>query len=284
MIVRRLPEMVQKQETDMSHIIAVAMQKGGVGKTTTTINVAAGLAELGHRVLIIDLDPQGNLTQHAGFDPERVSPTIYDILRAELEGQPADIHAAIVETAEGFSLLPSQPELSLVELSLMNTLSRERILSAALEPLDEHFDFVLIDCSPSLNLLVINALTAADSVLIPIQTEYLSARGALMVLSTIETIRQKKLNPDLAVEGILLTMADTRTLLAQDVLAAVENQYGGQQHIFEAVVRRSVRFAESAVAGQSILVYDPKNPGADAYRQVSRDIARRHNKEALAHG
>lgn len=270
----------------MTRIIAVAMQKGGVGKTTTTINLAAGLAALGYRVLAIDLDPQGNLTQHAGFDPEQISPTIYDVLKAELDGHSGQVQEAIHRSAEGFFLLPSQPELSLIELSLMNTLSRERVLATTLEAVVDEFDFILIDCSPSLNLLVINALTAATSVIIPIQTEYLAARGALMVLSTIETIRQKKLNPTLEVEGILLTMADTRTLLTKDVLAAVEDQYGAGQHIFEPVIRRSVRFAESAVAGQSILAYDPKNPGAAAYQEVAREIAadRNEGKKGDGHG
>jgi chromosome partitioning protein len=257
----------------MTKIISVAMQKGGVGKTTTAVNLSAGLAELGHRVLAIDLDPQGNLSQDVGYDPERISPTIYDVLKAELEGQPCDIHSCIVKTGEDFFLIPSQPELSLVELSLMNTLSRESILATILEELNGDYDFIIIDCSPSLNLLVINALTAADSVIIPIQTEYLAARGASMILSTIETIRQRRLNPDLDIEGLLLTMADTRTNLARDVLAAVEQQFGPEQHIFPNIVRRSIRFAESAVAGQSILAYDSKNPGAEAYRQLSKEIA-----------
>jgi chromosome partitioning protein len=257
----------------MTKIISVAMQKGGVGKTTTAVNLSAGLAELGCRVLAIDLDPQGNLTQHVGHDPERISPTIYDVLKAELEGQPCDIHSCIVKTGEDFFLIPSQPELSLVELSLMNTLSRESILATILEEVNGDYDFIIIDCSPSLNLLVINALTAADSIIIPIQSEYLAARGASMILSTIETIRQRRLNPDLAIEGLLLTMADTRTNLARDVLAAVEQQFGPEQYIFPNIVRRSIRFAESAVAGQSILAYDPKNPGAEAYRQLAKEIA-----------
>ena len=133
-------------------------------------------------------------------------------------------------------------------------------------------------------MLVINALTAADSVIIPIQTEYLAARGAAMVLSTIETIRQKRLNNTLYVEGILLTMADTRTILTKDVLAAIEHQFGSGQHIFEAIVKRSVRFGESAVAGQSILAYDPKNPGAEAYRQIASELARNTREEAIAYG
>ena len=268
----------------MTKIISVAMQKGGVGKTTTAVNLSAGLAELGYRVLAIDLDPQGNLTQHVGFDPEKITPTIYDILKADLEGQPCDIHSCIVKTSEDFFLIPSQPELSLVELSLMNTLSRESILATILEEVNGDYDFIIIDCSPSLNLLVINALTAADSVIIPVQSEYLAARGASMILSTIETIRQRRLNPDLAIQGLLLTMADTRTILARDVLAAVKQQFGAEQYIFPNIVRRSIRFAESAVAGQSILAYDSKNPGAEAYRQLAKEIAADNKKGDGAYG
>lgn len=264
----------------MARIIAIAMQKGGVGKTTTAINLAAGLAQLNYRVLAVDLDPQGNLTQHAGFDPEGLSPTIYDALKEEVDGFDGEVSSAIVESKEGFDLLPSQPELSLIELSLINTLSRERVLSGMLEEVTDNYDFILIDCSPSLNLLVVNALTAADSVIVPIQTEYLPARGAFMVLSTIETIRRKKLNQDLVVEGILLTMADTRTIMTKDILAAVENQYSHGQYIFKAFIKRSVRFAESAVAGKSILAYDPSNPGAEAYRQVAAEIARNAEERA----
>ena len=264
----------------MARIIAIAMQKGGVGKTTTAINLSAALAALDFRVLAIDLDPQGNLTQHVGLDPEKQTPTIYDALKAEVNGYSGDVAAAICKSKEGFDLLPSQPELSLIELSLMNTLSRERVLSTVLEEITDLYDYILIDCGPSLNLMVVNALTAADSVIIPIQTEYLPARGALMVLSTIETIRQKKLNPGLEVEGILLTMADTRTIMTKDILAAVDQQYSHGHYVFKAFIKRSVRFAESAVAGESILAYDPSNPGAEGYRQVAEEIVVKEKKRA----
>jgi chromosome partitioning protein len=256
----------------MTRTIAIAMQKGGVGKTTTTVNLAAALTEMGRRVLAVDLDPQGNLTQHAGLDPDRISPTLYDALRAEVDGGAADLPAAVYRTAEGFDLLPSQPELSLVEVALINSLSRERVLAGLLGEIAPTYEYVLIDCNPSLGLLVINALTAADSVLIPIQTEYLAARGALMILSTIETIRRKRLNPHLTIEGILLTMADSRATLTRDVQEAVQQQYGRDIRIFNTVVRRSVRFAESAAAGQSLLAYDPRSPGANAYRAIAKEI------------
>jgi chromosome partitioning protein len=263
----------------MTRIIAVAMQKGGVGKTTTAINLAAALAEKGQRVLAVDLDPQGNLTQHAGFDPEQLSPTIYDVLKAEVDGRSIPVSTAVYETAEGFDLLPAQPELSLVEVALINTLSREQVLAGLLDQVAPDYDFILIDCNPSLGLLVINALTAADSVIIPIQTEYLAARGAFMILSSIETVRRKRLNPGLQIEGILLTMADTRTILAQDVQTAIRAQYGDGIRIFEPVVRRSVRFGESAANGRSIIAYDPTNPGAKAYRKIAAIIL-----ENSAHG
>jgi chromosome partitioning protein len=258
----------------MTKIIAIAMQKGGVGKTTTTINLAAALGEMGYRVLAVDLDPQCNLTQHAGFDPDNLSPTIYDAFKAEIDGYESDVLGSIYETDEKFNLLPSQAELSLIELSLINTLSRERVLSTILSEVKKQYDYILIDCNPSLGLLVVNALTAASSVIIPIQTEYLAARGALMILSSIETVRRKKLNPNLIIEGILLTMADTRTTLTRDILAAIDNQYGDGIRIFEPIVKRSVRFAESAVAGQSIIAYESSGQGAEAYRQVAKQIAK----------
>lgn len=256
----------------MSEVIAIAMQKGGVGKTTTTVNLAAALAELGQRVLVVDLDPQGNLTEHLGRQPEKISPTIYNVLRDEIEKGENSVQSAIHPTSEGFDLLPAQPELSLIDLALINTLSRERVFETVLAPIRDNYDYILVDCNPSLGLLVVNALTSADSVIIPIQTEYLAARGANMILSTIETIKRKRLNPHLRVSGIILTMADTRTLITRDVLEAVQAQLGDDHRIFTALVKRSVRFAESAVAGQSILKYDTSSQGAAAYRDIAKEL------------
>ena len=247
------------------------MQKGGVGKTTTTVNLAAALAEMGRRVLAVDLDPQGNLTQHAGFDPDTITPTVYDVLKAEVDGGAGNVRAAIYQTAEGYHLLPSQPELSLVEVALINTLSRERILAGLLGEVAADYDYILIDCNPSLGLLVINALTAADSVLIPIQTEYLAARGALMILSTIETIRRKRLNPQLQIEGILLTMADTRASLTRDIQQAVEQQRqhrpGREPHHLERHRRCRPREHES---GEPLRRDDPVEHGPGGEQEEGR--------------
>ncbi|MCO5190783.1 MAG: AAA family ATPase [Anaerolineae bacterium] len=255
----------------MSKIIAIAMQKGGVGKTTTTVNLAAALAECGQRVLAVDLDAQGNLTQHVGLDPEKLTPTVYDAFRDEIDGYESVAEEAIRQTSEAFDLLPSQPELSLVEIGLMNVISREKVLSIILQPIREHYDYILIDCNPSLGLLVVNALAAADSVLIPVQTEYLAARGANMILATIDTVRRKQLNPNLYIEGILLTMVDTRTILMREVMEAVKEQLG-EQNVFDVVIKRSIRFAESVVAGKSILAYDSSSQGAEAYRTLAKEI------------
>ena len=256
----------------MARIIAIAMQKGGVGKTTTCINLAAALHAAQRRVLIVDLDAQGNLTEHTGIDPEAISPSVYDLFKDEIDGKESQTSSAIYETDEGFHILPSQPELSLIELALNSALSRERILSFILEPIVDYYDYVLIDCNPSLGLLVINALSVADSVLIPVQTEYLAARGANMVLATVERIQRKRLNPDLKVEGILLTMADTRTVITRDVIEAVKEQMGADHKIFDSVIKRSVRFAESAAAGKSVIAYSPRSTGAKAYHALAQEV------------
>ncbi len=252
------------------------MQKGGVGKTTTTVNLAASLAANGRKVLVVDLDAQANLTEHLGITPEEVSPTIYDLFKDEIDGLECDVTTAIYETDEQFHIIPAQPELSLVELSLINALSRERVLAVILEPVVNYYDYILIDCNPSLGLLVINALTAADSVLIPVQTEFLAARGANMILSTIHRVKHRKLNPDLEVEGMLLTMADTRTVISRDVIEALRQQMKSDVPIFDTIIKRSVKFAESAAAGQSVVTYSPRSRGAVAYRALAKEVIAKH--------
>jgi len=246
-------------------VVSIISTKGGVGKTTTAINLAASLAVADQRVLVIDMDPQGNLTsglgQKAGSEH-----TVYEALVGAAE-------LPVLQTAvDHLHLVPADRHLAGAEVELVTMDAREQRLKRLITPLRDRYDFILIDCTPSLGLLVINALTAADSVLIRIQTEYLAARGALMILSTIETIRRKQLNPKLEIEGILLTMADTRTSLTRDIQAAVAQQYGHGMRIFNTVIRRSVRFAESAAAGRSLIAYDPRSAGANAYRAVAREL------------
>lgn len=258
-----------------ARVIVIAMQKGGTGKTTTALNLGAALAEKGQRVLAIDLDPQANLTQSAGIDPEALEETIYTAIIAVIQMQEQDVRELIVPTQIGFDLLPAAIDLSLAEQDLHNAIRREYVLSTIIEPLQSLYDFILIDCSPSLGLLVINGLTAADSVLVPVQVEYLAAKSVALLLEQIDRVRKTRLNPDLAIEGILLTMADPRTTLSRQVVEATRQQYGNLR-VFDRVVKRSVRFSESTVVGKSILAHDPRGDGAAAYRQLADEV--------MAHG
>ena len=252
----------------MTHIISVANQKGGVGKTTTTTNLGVALAQIQKKTLLIDLDPQGALSAGLGIKVTNETNTIYEVMMDE------DVPAnqAIHPIQAYLDVIPADNDLAAAAIELMPELRREYVLRNVLSILDGWYDYILIDCSPSLGLLVVNALTASDSVIIPIQAEYLAARGAYMIMSTIETVRRKKLNSDLVIDGILLTMADTRTLMAKDIQEAVTQQFGSGQRIFQAIVRRSIRFGESAAAGQSILSYEPDSQGAEAYRQVAQEL------------
>ena len=253
----------------MPRTIAVSNQKGGVGKTTTAINLAASLAALDRRVLLLDLDPQSNATSGMGFSRSRERRDAYDVL----SGTPAA--DAICETAfPNLWLLPSGRDLVGAEIELVNEPEREHKLRAALEPVRDRFDFVLIDCPPSLSLLTVNALSASDSVLIPMQTEYFALEGVSELLETVERVRAS-FNPALTVEGIVLTMYDERTNLGRQVTDDIRNHLGGK--VYETVIPRNVRLGEAPSFGKPVLAYDIKSRGAEAYLALAREFLKRRN-------
>jgi chromosome partitioning protein len=250
--------------------IALAMPKGGTAKTTTCINLAAALVELGWRVCAVDLDPQGNLTACAGWEPDPLDQTIYQTIVSTIrDGRVAP--PPILVTKDGFDLIPANLDLSLAELDLQSTFRREYILARILARLEGDYDFVMLDCPPSLGILVVNALTAAQTVLIPTQAEFLAARGIDRLLQVVERVRATELNPDLGIAGILLTMADRRTIHTRKIINVVRQAYGDLR-VFETVIYRSVRFAESTATGRSILHIRDAKEQADAYRALAREV------------
>ncbi|HUH16421.1 MAG TPA: AAA family ATPase [Methylomirabilota bacterium] len=252
----------------MVRVTACTNQKGGVGKTTTVINLAAFLALSGTRTLIIDLDPQGNATSGLGVDRRTVNRSSYDALVNRVP-----ISELVMETdIEGLALVPSAPALSGAEVELVGVPARERRLAASLAELDASYERVLIDCPPSLGLLTLNALTAADGVLIPIQTEYYALEGLSQLVNTIRRVREG-LNPRLEIDGVLLTMYDARTNLSAQVASEVRRHMNGS--VYHTVVPRSVRLSEAPSHGLPIALYDPASRGADAYRELAGEVAAR---------
>ncbi len=252
-----------------ARIVALANQKGGVGKTTTTINLAAGLVELGQKVLIVDFDPQGGCGIGLGVEPDSLELSVYNALL----DRDCRVEEAIMGTSwPGLDLLPSNIDLSAAEIMLVQEVAREQTLLRVLAPLRVNYNFILIDCPPSLGLLTVNALTAADGVLIPLECEYYALRGMALLMRSIEQVRER-LNPRLQIDGIVATMYDPRTLHSREVLARVEDAFG--RMLFDTAVRKTVRFAEAPVAGEPILSYASSSPGAVAYRKLAKEVMER---------
>lgn len=249
----------------MGKIIAVANQKGGVGKTTTSVNLSACLAYLGKKVLLMDTDPQGNATSGVGINKGDVNQCIYDILIDDI-----DLSKVVLETkVENLHVIPATISLAGAEIELVSTISREVRLKRALEEVKDKYDFIIIDCPPSLGLLTINALTAADSVLIPVQCEYYALEGLSQLLSTIRLV-QKHLNNDLEIDGVLLTMLDARTNLGFQVIDEVKKYF--QDKVYQSIIPRNVRLSEAPSHGEPIIIYDPKSRGAELYVELAREV------------
>jgi chromosome partitioning protein len=252
-----------------ARVIALCNQKGGVGKTTSTINLGAALTEFGRRVLLVDFDPQGALSVGLGIQPHQLEQTIYNLLMERA----VTIDEVLLKTGvPGMDLLPSNIYLSAAEVQLVNEVAREQTLARALAPILGDYDYVLIDCQPSLGLLTVNALTAAHGVIIPLECEFFSLRGVALLIDTIDKVQQR-LNPQLRLEGILATMYDGRTLHGREVFGRVLEAFG--EKVFDTVISRTVRFPETTVAGEPITTWAPTSAGAIAYRELAMEVLSR---------
>ena len=252
-----------------ARVISMCNQKGGVGKTTTTINLGAALAEFGRKVLLVDFDPQGSLSVGLGLNPHEMDLTIYNLLMQ----RDVDVHDVVVPTVvPGMDLLPSNIDLSAAEVQLVHEVAREQTLSRVLAPALASYDVILIDCQPSLGLLTVNALTASDGVIVPLECEYFALRGVALLKTTIDKVRER-LNPRLEIEGVLGTMFDGRTLHSREVMERLVSAWGDK--VFHTVIRRTVKFSDSTVAGEPITSYASTSGGAEAYRQLAKEVALR---------
>ena len=272
---------------DKPIVICVVNQKGGTAKTTTVENLGIGLARDGKKVLLVDTDPQGSLTISLGYPrPDDLETTLFDLLNKTINEDAIQPAEGILHQQEGIDLIPANISLAGLEVALVNTMNRERILKQFLEPVKKDYDYVLLDCMPSLGMLTVNALAAADTTLIPVQANYLSAKGLEQLLQTINKVK-RQINPKLRIEGILLTMVDSRTNYAKEISSLIRDTYGGHIRVFNTEIPRSVRAAEISSEGKSIFLHDPKGKVAEAYQKLTKEVQanaekwRKHQLEQL---
>ena len=272
---------------DKPTVIAVVNQKGGTAKTTTVENLGIGLARQGKKVLLVDTDPQGSLTISLGYPrPDELDVTLFDLLNKTINEAVVNAGEGILHQPEGIDLIPANISLAGLEVALVNTMNRERVLKQFLEPIKGNYDYVLLDCMPSLGMLTVNALAASDAALVPVQANYLSAKGLEQLLQTINKVK-RQINPKLRIEGILLTMVDGRTNYGREISSLIRDTYGGHIKIFNSEIPRSVRAAEISAEGKSIFLHDPKGKVAEAYQNLTKEVLtnaekrRKHQLEQL---
>ncbi|MEP9383655.1 ParA family protein [Nocardioides sp. KR10-350] len=269
-----LPEPPPLREHGPARVVAMCNQKGGVGKTTTTINLGAALAEYGRKVLLVDFDPQGSLSVGLGMNPHEMDLTVYNLL---MERDVTLDEVVVSSGIDGVDLLPANIDLSAAEVQLVHEVAREQTLQRVIKPALDTYDVILIDCQPSLGLLTVNALTASDGVIVPLECEYFALRGVALLKTTIDKV-QERLNPGLHVDGVLGTMYDGRTLHSREVMERLVQAWGDT--VFHTVIRRTVKFSDSTVAGEPITTYAATSQGADSYRQLAKEVLARWQRDA----